>query len=763
MTEDKTAEFFIELLSEEMPARMQRQAESDFQSAIGARLDKAGLLDSEDTAHADSYEVIAPSWSTPRRLAVCFPKVRVIEPAREEEKRGPRADAPAEAVNGFLRSAGITKKEAEIRKTPKGEFYFAVQKHKGRKAADILPILIAEVIADFKWPKSMRWGTGQKRWVRPLHGIVALFDGKALNGEVDFGGEQKIYLGNKTRGHRFLDDNNLVTITSGATYEETMKKHFVIVSRYERRQMIEGQIKGQDEEKKLTAQGPRDAHRQQIERQYKENEIFAMNHPFYFRLLAEAVGLVEHPHVVQIEIDEEFKTLPDHIRANAMGNYQEFFRLYDLETREFLPDFVMVADSKRDKKYTARNERIRIGAERVMRARLADLRFSLEEDKKTGLDAMRERLDDMTFFNGLGTMGDKTERLIKLMQDYAGSYGVDKGEIEKVARYAKADLTSRTVNEFPKLQGFIGGHLAREKYGDTVADAISGHYFSESKFLGNDSGQGNYLKDRLERYLGLMDMIDTLAAFLAIGKMPTGSKDPYALRRAAQGISIIIFGVEDSASLEHIFYKALDYLEKDGVRLSKPCEELYDDFIFFLHDRVVKMIEDRGSKVMFFNAVFHRDTKDKDDIKYLYHLAILLRVFKTEGKIDDFIIAYKRLANILDAEDKKGTNQWGSPESDLFDPSYPDEKNLDDVIKKVSDAISIAERNASNAFVGTVKAISRAAEEIRALKRLTAPINAFLDAVRVNDEDPKIRQNRLNLLHFARTEIKKVADFDKIQ
>ena len=723
MTEDKTAEFFIELLSEEMPARMQVNAETRLKDDISAKLHASGLLDSADA--------VAQIWSTPRRLAVCIPDVRVIEPAREEEKRGPRADAPAEAINGFLRSAGVTKKEAEIRKTPKGEFYFAVQKHKGRKAVDILPILIAEVIANFNWKKSMRWGAGQKRWIRPLRGIVALFDGKALKGEIDFGGEQKIYLGNKTRGHRFLDDNNLVTIKSGATYEETMKKHFVIVSK--------------DKRIKITVE--------QIEGQNKGNKSLRIVNT---NLLREVVGLFEHPHAIQVKIDEEFMTLPEHIRITAMESHQKFLHLHDNGTGKFLPNFVAVADSVPDKE---RDERIRAGAERVMRARLADLRFSLEEDEKTGLDAMRERLDGIAFFDGLGTMGDKTERLIKLTRDYAGSYEVDKGEIEKVARYAKADLASNTVNEFSKLQGVMGDHLARKKYGDTVAYAIGYHHRDGFQFLMTASGIQDHLKDNLRYYLSLMDRIDTLTAFVAIGKMPTGSKDPYALRRAGTTIVGIILHVKDTVPLGKIFYKALDYLEEDGVSLCKPREELYNDFIFFLHDRGMNMVAVHASPISF-NALLHSDTDDKDDIKYLCNLAFHLSKFIERLEGLDALAAYKRLTNILDAEDKKGTNQWGSPESDLF---YPDEKNLYNAIKEAQKTISDAREKIDKTPSDAESDSDRATEEIKALETLTKPINAFLDAVRVNDENPKIRQNRLNLLHFARTEIKKVADFDKIQ
>ena len=734
MTKDKKAEFFIELLSEEMPARMQRQAELDFRSAIGARLDKAGLLDSEDAPHADSYEEIADAWSTPRRLAVYFPKVRVIEPTREEEKRGPRTDAPTKAINGFLRSSGITEEESEKRQTPKGEFYFAVQKHKGRKAVDILPILIADVIANFKWPKSMRWGTGQKRWIRPLHGIVALFDGKALKGEVDFGGEQKIYLGNKTRGHRFLDDNNLVTITSGADYEKIMMEHFVIAHRNRRKLMLGGEFEGWD----------------QVGKPFK-----IANH----RLFAEVIGLVEYPNAIQVEIDKEFMTLPERIRITTIESHQKFLHLPDSEKKGGISNFIMVADSVPDKE---RDKRIRIGAERVMRARLKDAKFFLEEDEKTGLDAMRKRLDGMAFFNGLGTMGNKTERLIKLTRDYAGSFEIDKGEIEKAARYAKADLASNTVNELPSLQGFMGGYLARQEYGDVVADAIPDHYSDDGGFSRNDSHLLSF-QDNLGRYLGLMDRIDTLAAFMAIGKMPTGSKDPYALRRAGSSIVGIITRVKESVPLGEIFYKALDYLEEDGVRLFKPREKLYNDFIFFLHDRARNMVglyedfrfvfdDDRndGFNTMFLDAVFHRDTEDKDRIKYLCYLVGDLRDFVKESHGMNFIIAYKRLANFLDSEDKKDAEQRGNPKDALFQSHA--EESLYESIEKVQKALSDA-RNGNPSID----------KKIEALKNINSDIHYFFTTVRVNDEDPKIRQNRLNLLHLARAEIKKVADFDKIQ
>ena len=736
MTEDKKAEFFIELLSEEMPAQMQWDAEMQLMHKISDRLRSSGLIDSVDAG--------AQTWSTPRRLAVRFPKVRVIEPAREEEKRGPRADSPKRAIRGFLRSAGVTKEESEIRETPKGKFYFAVQKHEGRKAVDILPTLIDEVIADFKWPKSMRWGTGQKRWIRPLRGIVAIFGGKALKGEVDFGGNQTVSLGNKTRGHRFLDDNQLVTIKSGATYEETMKDHFVIVSRFERKDMI----------------------RKQIERQNERGKSFGIVN---FGLFVEVVGLVEHPHAIQVKIDEKFMTLPRRMRVTAIESHQKLLNLYDKKTREFLPNFVMVADSKPNKK---RDERIRAGVERVMRARLADLRFFLEEDKKTGLDVLRERLDGMAFFDGLGTMGDKTERLIKLTRDYADLFGVDKSGIENIARYAKTDLASRTVNDLPKLQGFIGGHLARKKYGNTVANAIARHHRHEFGYLGDDSRLQYRLKQRLQYYLGLMDRIDTLAAFWAIGKMPTGSKDPYALSRAGRGIVGIILRIRDYVPLGEIFYKSLDYLEGDGVNLSRSREELYNDFISFIHDRSANVAASYISNSTVFNAVFHRDTKDKDNIRYLCYLAFNIDEFikKTEGI--DFIAAYKRLANILDAEDKKDAEQRGKLEVGLF--NHPAEGRLYKTIENFQGAGNFqgALFNAKNAPHRLINAPPhrlindprrRLIIEIKMLQRLTAPINAFLDNVRVNDEDPKIRQNRLNLLHFARTGIKKVADFDKIQ
>ena len=763
MTKGKTAEFFIELLSEEMPARMQvdtekqlvpipgelrtesrseeisEAAEKRLKDDISAKLQVPGLLDSKYVEDAYVEDADVEVWSTPRRLAVCFSKVRVIEPAREEEKRGPRADAPEEAVNGFLRSAGITKEEAEIRQTSKGEFYFAVQKHKGRKAVDILPTLIAEVIADFEWPKSMRWRTGQKKWIRPLRGIVAIFDGKALKGEVDFGGGQTVSLGNQTRGHRFLDDNKLVTIKSGATYEETMKKHFVIVSRDARKDMIAEQIGRQNEGSK---------------------SLGIVN----TALLDEVVGLVEHPNAIQIKTDEEFKALPYPISITAIETHQKLLHPYDSKTGEYLPNFVMIADGNPDKE---RNERIRAGVERVMRARLKDARFFLEEDEKIGLDAMRERLNAIAFFYGLGTMGDKTERLIKLTRDCADSFRIDKGIIEKAARYAKADLASHTVNELPALQGLMGEHLARQEYGDTVATAIADHYRT-----GDNSELKYHLKDKLQYYLSLIDRIDTLTAFVAIGKMPTGSKDPYALRRAGGAIVRIALQSEDRIPLGEIFDKALDYLEEDGVILSKPRKELYDDFILFIHDKAEYMLAYYGLDTVFSNSVFHLDTEDKDNMKYLSYLAVGLGRLGKEGDGEAFAAAYKRLANILDAEDKKDVNQWGKieerilnhvAERNLYKAIKKAQKTISDAREKIDNTLSDAENDLDNTPSDAKNDLDRAAEEIKALKSLAEPINDFLEAVRVNDDDPKIRQKRLNLLHFARTEIKKVADFDKIQ
>ena len=686
------AELFLELLSEEIPARMQEAAEKMLADAVADGLAGSGLA---------GGRLSLRSWSGPRRLAVCATEVAPVQPDRSAERRGPRADAPKQAIDGFLKSAGVSRNEAEVRQTPKGDFLFAVIDRKGEPAGSVLPGLVTGVLSGFTWPKEMRWNRSRHGWIRPLHRITALLDGKALDGNLDLGGGVEIAFGNASTGHSMMAPEPF-PMTGADQYEQELEKRFVIASRARRMDIIQDQLRG------LAG----------------KNGLALRDDP---GLLAEVAGLVEFPNALLGRIDGSFMELPEEILVTSMRSHQKYFAFKDGKGK-LAPVFATVANMAPDKE---RDATIIAGNERVLRARLADAEFFWGLDRAEGLESMASRLGSIMFFEKLGTMADKSGRIAGLAAAMAEASPADLDADPAAARraglLAKADLASQTVGEFPETQGVIGGYLAD---GD-MAEAIAGHY--------SPQGPDDAIPETgLGRVVALADKIDTLVGFFGIGLAPTGSKDPHALRRAALGVIRIV--IESGMVLP--LAPVLDEARK-GYNLKAVPGELMG----FLHDRLKVWLRERGVRHDIVAAVVRPGHARADDLTHLFRMAeALTRMLGTDdGK--GLLAGYTRTAKILAAEEKKDGSHHGKP--------------VDSALLKAAEEKALFK--AVEAMGKPVESTDEAIGRMESLGKLRARIDDFFEAVVVNDGDPKVRDNRLNLLGRIRDQMDGIADFSAIE
>lgn len=689
------AELFLELFGEEIPARMQVAAESRLSDALRKAIGDAGLAD-------DNLEV--QSWSGPRRIAVSMTGVLTLQPDVSEERRGPKADAPEQAIKGFLQGAGISRDEAEVRSTPKGDFLFAVINKKGEAANNILPDMIAQILADFAWPKSMRWGRSRSRWVRPLHRISLMFDGKALAGSLDLGGGQMIEFGASTLGHRMISPAE-IELSSGKLYSAQLAEHAVIIDRAERQQMITSVMDKLTKDEGRTIR-PDDG------------------------LMAEVSGLVEFPHPIMGNIDESFMALPPEILVVSMRSHQKYFAVLEKDG-SLAPRFITIANMTPDAK---RDDIIRIGNERVLKARLADARFFWDQDCTQPLDANVARLSGITFFEGLGTVGDKAERISKLAGAIATMIGADQEIAKTAGRLAKADLVSETVGEFPELQGIIGGYLARRDHGDDIAEAITEHYRPE--------GPSDAVPTALHSIaVALADKIDTLVGFFGVGAIPTGSKDPYALRRAALGVLRIIVENKLTLNISAIFDEAASLYGFD---------KLEEALMPFIQDRFKVWMRDQGIRHDIVASLINDESghSRQGELTHIMHLASAMEDLLKTDDGRGLMAGFKRASNILSAEEKKdGIEYTGVVKPELL--TADEEKSLHALI----DAEQNAFKEDTDAMIN----------QLKSLGALRVSIDKFFENITVNDDEAKIRQNRLNLLGSIRSLMNKFAQFAVIE
>ena len=685
-------ELLLEILSEEIPARMQARAAEDLKRLVCEGLDKAGLAHEGAEAHV-----------TPRRLALVVRALPERQPDVEEEKKGPKVGAPEQALQGFMKANGFDAiEQAEVRDTPKGQFYFAVRKVEGRATAEVLPDLLAEAADKLPWAKSMRWPASPQRWVRPIVSVLGLFDGRRLAGKLlgacDFGGE--------TLGHRFLAQEP-VSVSSFEDYAAKLRDARVEIDREARKATI-----AEGAAALATAEG-----------------LTVKDDP---GLLDEVAGLVEWPVPLLGRIDTAFMDLPPEVLETSMRSHQKYFSTLDGEGR--LADrFVVVANMETADAGAA----IVAGNERVLRARLADARFFWDQDRKQSLASRAPSLSDIVFHAKLGTLDQKVDRVQALAVDIARRIeGADADRVRSAARLAKADLTSGMVGEFPELQGLMGRYYAiADGEHAEVAEAIAEHY---SPLGPNDACPSAPVSVAV----ALADKIDTLVGFWAIDETPTGSKDPFALRRAALGVIRLIVENKLRLPLRPLFETA-----QAGLR-EINAEPVADALMTFFADRLKVALRDRGVRHDLISAVF--ELGGEDDLVRLLERVDALAAFLESEDGANLLIAYRRAANIVRIEEKKDDTAY----QEGLDEGRFDQEEERGLFAALETARGAAEPAlAGEDFTGAMDALAQ----------LRQPVDAFFDAVTVNSEDPALRANRLRLLSRIGATLGEVADFSRIE
>ena len=722
-------QLLLEIFSEEIPARMQGGAGRDLERLVGERLKAAGLTWDAMTAYAG-----------PRRLTLVAEGLPEATPDREEEIKGPKTSAPEQALEGFLRKTGLTRDQLVER----DGVLFAIQSSKGRQTTEVIAETVDTVIRAFPWPKSMRWGDGTLRWVRPIKRILCLFDGKVVSFEID-----GIVSGDATEGHRFLGTGRPLKVRDFADYRRQLENNFVLLDAADRRLRILEQARAVCHVKGLALVDDDG-------------------------LLDEVAGLAEWPTPILGDMDPQFLDLPPEVVRLSMKVHQKYFAVRDPGRDGLAPNFVVVANVEASDGGKA----LAAGNARVLSARLNDARFFWDEDRKAdNFDAWLKKLEGVTFHAKLGTMAERVERIAALAREIAPLVRADPDQAEKAARFAKADLASGMVGEFPELQGIMGGYYLRAAGEDAaIADAVRDHY--------KPQGPGDTVPTApLTVAVALADKLDTLVGFFAIDEKPTGSKDPFALRRAALGVIRLVLESQSRASLRALIYQSHSNLASQltGQRVEQAAwekflaartlgivytgsgpvdatvrpdstdalEELFDDtraIAAFIVDRLTVLLRDQGRRHDLVAAVFALG--DDDLVRIVRRVEALSDFLATEDGAN-LLAGYKRASNILRAEEKKGPLPEGMVETGL--PGQPaEETTLAFAVAAASTEVDAALERED--FAGAMAALAR----------LRAPVDAFFEAVLVNSDVAAERENRLKLLGQVRGVMGRVADFGQV-
>ncbi len=734
-------DLLIELFSEEIPAGMQARAAADLRRLVTDGLVENGLT----YGHAGAFR-------TARRLVLHVEGVLAASPTLREDRKGPRTDAPEKALEGFLRATGLNRDDLEARDDKKGQVWFATIEKPGRPAAEIVAEVLEAVIRAFPWPKSMRWGAGSLRWVRPLHSILCLLTDEAGASVVpmDIDG---IKAGDTTQGHRFMAPDRFA-VTSFEDYEAKLKRARVLLRTDERADHIWT-----------------DAH----------NQAFALGLEVVedAGLLAEVAGLVEWPVVLLGDIGEDFLDLPPEVLQTSMRAHQKFFSVKNPKTGR-IEKFVTVANIETPDEGAT----ILAGNQKVLAARLSDAKFFWENDLRTvktsGMKAWTDKLADVTFHARLGSQAERIERIVALAREIAPLVGAKPDLAAEAARIAKSDLASEMVYEFPELQGTMGMYYARAAgHDDGVPEACREHYAP----LGPSDDVPTH---PVSVAVALADKIDTLTGFWAIDEKPTGSKDPYALRRAALGIIRLILGNEIRSSLlsflrKQVFVNTYGPLLESVEHLSADLSDIISgridksvaaeirkkhlgttdpdaaadkvegktsDLLAFFHDRLKIYLRDDGIRHDVIDACLAMP--GNDDLTLLVKRARALSAFLKTDDGENLLLGFKRANNILtQAEEQDGVEySYGADPKFAQDPTE----------KALFTALDTADR-----IIQPARKAEDFETAMQAMAGLRAPIDAFFDAVQVNTDNQTLRRNRLNLLHKIRTICLSVADLTKIE
>lgn len=726
-------QLLLELFSEEIPARMQAQAARDLERMMRDGLSAAGLISEGMKAFAG-----------PRRLSLVVEGLPPAQADRDEELKGPRVGAPDQAIEGFLRKTGLARDQL----VEQDGVWFGRISSKGRPTPQIVAELVEQTVRNFPWPKSMTWGSGRLRWVRPLQSILCVFDREVV--PIAFEG---LTAGDLSKGHRFMGSGQSFRARDFDEYREALLGHYVVLDPEERKQRI--------------LEGARTL-------------CFARNLELVEDegLLDEVAGLAEWPVPILGDMDPVFLDLPPEVIRTSMRTHQKYFAVRDPATGKLAPHFLVVANVAAEDG----GKTIAAGNAKVLSARLSDARFFWDEDRKSGFDAWLEKLSGVTFHANLGTMASRVDRVVNWAEELGRLLGADPSAVQMAARLAKADLASQMVGEFPELQGVMGRYYARaDGVSDVVADAIRDHY--------RPQGPSDGLPETpVGMALALADKLDSLVGFFVIGEQPTGSRDPYALRRAALGVIRILLvapgrvplremllsrigqlvsklrwslysetekAPRDLGRLEERWVAGSEYAEQKNrlmpelfCKFAAEAPEIFptlvadaEGLLAFLADRLKVLLRDQGKRFDLVDAVFALN--DDDLVRIVARVEALDGFLKTDDGTN-LLASYRRAANILKAEEKKGPLPTGAP-SAVSEPA--EEAALFGALQALEPKLDAA--LAAEDFTGAMTALAA----------LREPVDAFFTAVLVNSDVREERDNRLRLLQQVQASMGKVADF----
>jgi glycyl-tRNA synthetase beta chain len=687
------AELLLEIFSEEIPARMQARGAEDLARLVGDSLKAQGL-------EAASLK----SFGGPRRLTLVAEGLPKSQPDTTEERKGPQVGAPEQALAGFMKGAGLTSiDQAEIRDLPKGKFYFSLVTKKGRATEIVVKETVEAALAQLPWPKSMRWATNPTRWVRPLHAIICVLDGKVV--PVEFAG---VKASDTTVGHRFLAPGE-IKVKNAADYFAKLRKAYVVVEPAEREAVIARDLAKLAAAEDLTVRSD-------------------------IGLMQEVIGLVEWPVPLLGTIDAAFMDVPAEVMTSAMRKHQKYFAL-STKDGAFANRFGVISNMVTKDK----GKVIIAGNERVLRARLSDAKFFWDEDRKQPLASRIAKLEERVFQAALGTMHDKVKRLVKLAGSLAPFVpNADGAQGQRAALLCKADLSTGMVGEFPDLQGVMGRYYAlHDNEPASVADAIAEHY--------SPLGPGDACPTKpLSIVVSLADKLDSLVGFFAINEKPTGSKDPYALRRAALGVIRIILENKLRLPLRETFIQATSGYDSVKADSKKVADEVLD----FFADRLKVYLREKGVRHDYVSAVFGLGTED-DLVRLIARVEALGALLASDDGAN-LLVAYRRAANIVRIEEKKdGKTYAGAVTGDEL--GAPEAAALLEALDGIDGPVQgVLEKEAYSAAMTL-------------LAQLRAPVDAFFDKVTVNTDNADQRAARLKLLSRIVSTMNQVADFSKIE
>jgi len=681
-------QLLLELFSEEIPARMQTNAARELERMARERLAEAGFLPEA-----------LKTFAGPRRLTLIVEGLPAAQPDRSEERKGPRVGAPDAAIDGFLRSTGLSRDQL----TERDGVWYAQIARQGRATGEIIAEMVEVIVRGFSWPKSMKWGTGTLRWVRPLQRILCVFDGEIVPFQIE-----GIASGDLSEGHRFMGSRAPFRARTFEQYADGLRANFVVLDVEERKSRI--------------LEGARTL-------------CFARNLELVEDdgLLDEVAGLAEWPTPILGDMDPAFLDLPPEVIRTSMRTHQKYFTVRNPGTGDLAPNFLVVANIEA----TDGGAAVSAGNARVLSARLNDARFFWDEDRKLPLEARLEKLKGVTFHAKLGTMFERVERIEALAREIAPLVRADASLAAQAARVAKADLGTGMVGEFPELQGLMGGYYARAEGLDAlVADAIRDHY--------RPQGPSDAVPTApVSIAVALADKLDTLVGFFSCNEKPTGSRDPFALRRAALGVIRTVLETKLRFGLTDLIHRANAPFEARST-VAEGADPAADLIAFFA-DRLKVLLRDQGKRHDLVDAVFVLG--DDDLVRIVARVEAIDAFLRTDDGAN-LLAGYKRATNILKAEEKKAPLPTGAAVRLTGAP--------------VEEIALLTALDAAEPAVDAALAGEDFAAAMRALADLRAPVDGFFDKVLVNADDAAERENRLRLLMRVRGAMGRVADFSQV-